>query len=270
MRSPKSPSNFVPTTTEQDFLSDHFYKVSSDGHISAVSISTGEVVGSTRGKDEEALSGLKTPLESILQKGWHYSPIWADIICDMISQGKTLKYISSLAGMPPTTVIARWRKQHPEFGEAYESARAARAEILHDVIYETANEVASPDEVAGEKLRFEKMKYLASVNDPDRFGNRIKHSGDDKRPLKFVIDTGIGVDNEKSFTGEDFDGDGIYREGITAGGEDCGVGGGESEVEGEVVEVGDIEPSSSQADTGLGRDAEGQEQAETSKIDEQA
>jgi hypothetical protein len=62
------------------------------------------------------------------------------------------------------------------------------------------------DEVQVQKLKFEKLKYLAGVSNPYRYGSRTIHSGDAQAPVQFIISTGInreqGVQSE---TGTDIE-----------------------------------------------------------------
>jgi hypothetical protein len=100
----------------------------------------------------------------------------------------------------------RWKKQYPEVELKLDSAREMVAELFYSKIVEEADHGSSLDqgEAASEKLRFEKLKYLASVNNPYRYGNRTHVSGDEKQPIQFVISTGIDR-GENHGTGQGFE-----------------------------------------------------------------
>ena len=50
------------------------------------------------------------------RKAVQYSAELAEQILDHIIDGKTLKQIEELDGMPSRSVILKWRKQHEDFG----------------------------------------------------------------------------------------------------------------------------------------------------------
>ena len=70
-------------------------------------------------------------------------------------------------------------------------AKRMRAEMFHDKIVSSLDDVLDKEEVAAESLKWNKLKHLASVNDPETFGTRQKLVGDAKQPLQIIVDTGI-------------------------------------------------------------------------------
>ena len=96
----------------------------------------------------------------------------ANIICDMLAEGKTIISISKNLEIP-MNMIQRWRKQVPEFGDAYTEARRLSAEIRVDEAFAIIDEI-DPDEVAKGKAQSDlRMKYAALV-DRDTFGSKTK------------------------------------------------------------------------------------------------
>ncbi len=59
-----------------------------------------------------------------------------------------------------------------QFRKELEEARKARAEVWHEKIAESALQVVEKDEVPGERLKFDKLKWLAEKDNPDRYGDK--------------------------------------------------------------------------------------------------
>lgn len=133
----------------------------------------------------------------VVTKRWTYSETLAELICQRVSEGKTLNEIcksrKSTAGepmMPPYFIVAKWRLDHPEFNEKLEQAFVDRSEIFHGKAIEQA-ELSDEDNSAAQKVIVDTMKWGASVDNPDRFGNKAKLTGEGDGPITFIINTGI-------------------------------------------------------------------------------
>lgn len=120
-----------------------------------------------------------------------YSPLVADLICTQVAEGKTLVDISRQQGMPTYAEIARWRRDFPEFNDAYKFARADRAEVyFHKMILEVEQAKADKDEVALARLKTDIYKFAAKVCAPDEYAE--KTTLDAKVAVgTFSIETGI-------------------------------------------------------------------------------
>lgn len=66
----------------------------------------------------------------------------------------------------------------PDFKEQVEQAKKARADIFYEKIVDSVDEDIEKAEVPAAKLRFEKLKYAAAVDNPDKYGEKSKHSID--------------------------------------------------------------------------------------------
>jgi hypothetical protein len=64
--------------------------------------------------------------------------------------------------------------ENPEFVKDIAEARRHRADFWVSKIAGSVDEVYDPREVAGEKLRMDKLVFLAKADDPDRYGNNSK------------------------------------------------------------------------------------------------
>jgi len=133
-------------------------------------------------------------------------------ILDMISGGADEKAICDHFNIRRGTFV-QWMITFPQFERAVKEARTQRADsyrsIIHDRLYvdevvydgpedlegkKTGNKIIrtfDKDEVAGEKLIFEKLKWLAEIDNPDKYGARVKHEGGSVMPVQIVVDTGI-------------------------------------------------------------------------------
>lgn len=133
----------------------------------------------------------------VVTKRWTYSDTLAELIVQRVSEGLTLSQICKprhgVAGepiMPPYFVVAKWRLERPDFNEKLEQAFKDRSEVFHGKAIEQA-ELANEDNSAGQKVIVDTMKWSAGVDNPDRFGNKAKLTGEGDGPITFIINTGI-------------------------------------------------------------------------------
>jgi len=126
-----------------------------------------------------------------------YNQVTADLICEQIIEGKTLLDISKIPGFPTYPVIFTWAKKHPEFKAALEEAEKFSARFYRDKAIQTADTVQDERDVARARLVVDVSKWAAKVADADKFGDKVKHSGDPDQPIGFIIGTGIQRDEEE-------------------------------------------------------------------------
>lgn len=72
----------------------------------------------------------------------------------------------------------------PEFAKQIEEARKSRAEYWVSKIANSIDDVIDAKDVPSEKLRFDKLQYLARADDPDRYGSNSKSKIDISLDLK--------------------------------------------------------------------------------------
>lgn len=114
-----------------------------------------------------------------------------DVICKLVSQGKSLKQVSRRKGMPPVHVLYQWI-QDPDFRPLWLKAKNGRGEAAADVVVELAT--APPvmkDEAAGARVKMEAAKWVAETGNREDYGRSTKITGDPNAPLAILIDTGI-------------------------------------------------------------------------------
>jgi hypothetical protein len=125
-----------------------------------------------------------------------YTPELADLICDRIANGESLRAICNDDEVPvKASTVCLWLKDHPEFAEQYTRAREIQADKLFDEILEIADEregdtVETPDgrelvnhdAIARAKLRVDARKWMAGKLRPKVYGDKIAVGGADDLP----------------------------------------------------------------------------------------
>lgn len=170
------------------------FKMLSDGTIAEIDNYSNKIVRKQPSAFEAACSPsiLPVPFLHAHHSQMPYDEHLAKVIVSAITEGHTLSAISKQKNMPSAGTIGRWRVENPEFDDAIIKARKIRAETYHDRIADSIAEDESLDwkEVPRAKMSFEKLKWLAAVNDPKTFAA----SKSEKSAIsagQVIIDTGI-------------------------------------------------------------------------------
>jgi len=127
------------------------------------------------------------------QKGrcvYPYNVDTSAAVIEYMCEGKTLREISKLKGMPPVATIYYWMAKHVEFKHDINVARKVRGEMFADEAIDIARSTSSMRSRA-DKLKIDTLKWAAKVNNPEQFSDTIKHTGDATNPITIVVDTGI-------------------------------------------------------------------------------
>jgi hypothetical protein len=124
-----------------------------------------------------------------------YSKITADHVCQLITEGNTIRGIGKMEGMPPAHVINKWVRKYPEFKREMREAVEARATHYADTVMEVA-ETTSKETIMEDRLKTELYKWRAEVDDPDSYGKKTKVTGNVGGPMVIIIDTGINTREE--------------------------------------------------------------------------
>lgn len=203
------------TTTSQNIFyrwNEH-YRV-----VEAVDVLSGEVLAIQQDFHEEHILNpekmLKVTLdgkEMLIQKGMtvsaytapklNYSRPVADIVLQRVSEGMTLKKACIGLSVTPA-MIYNWCEKIPSFGEALNKAKLVRAEMVHDTILETAEDLSTGNLTKGElegKVRAaELLKWSAEKDSPTRFGSRKDTAGNGATVIQIIT----GVTRDESITVE--------------------------------------------------------------------
>ena len=130
-----------------------------------------------------------------------YNPELAAQICEHIAQGKSLRTIAEMEGMPHQATIMAWLDgSHPDFSEQYARAREAQADKLAEETLLIADESSqdtyvdadgnvktNTEAIQRSKLRVDTRKWLASKMAPKKYGDKMAIGGaDDLGPVQTV------------------------------------------------------------------------------------
>lgn len=70
-----------------------------------------------------------------------------------------------------------------DFAANIEDARKQRSNVWFGKIIEGADDIVDKDEVQSERLRFDKLKYLAAIDNPERYSEKSKETPEIKLTL---------------------------------------------------------------------------------------
>ena len=127
-----------------------------------------------------------------------YTPELTDKICALLAEGKSVRYIADLDGMPASSTIFQWLRKVPEFTEQYEKAKEESADALVAEMLDIASEMPMIYEPTGEngalvatkidsagvarnRLRVDVIKWQASKLKAKKYGDKavLEHTGKD-------------------------------------------------------------------------------------------
>lgn len=123
--------------------------------------------------------------------------VWDDILC-LLEEGKTLREISEVEGMPSWPGLRKFIRQDAERVTQYAHAREAGAEALEAEMLQTARS-ANPEDAAAKRLHVDALKWIMSKRAPKVYGDKITqtHTGADGGPLEFTEIRRVIVDVPK-------------------------------------------------------------------------
>lgn len=93
---------------------------------------------------------------------------------EMVSNGDLDYDACKALGFQKATLVQLMVKD-PEFKEAVENAKKARADVWYeDIARSVKDDHLTKDEVPAAKLKFEQRKYLAAIDNPDKYAEKSK------------------------------------------------------------------------------------------------
>lgn len=130
-----------------------------------------------------------------------YNEAIADLICERIADGESLRAICREDAMPSKASVFRWLSIHSTFSDQYARARAEQAETYADELTAIADEqeyekvevdgvpVAVKFDsvaVARNRLRIDTRKWVASKLKPKKYGDKVAHelTGENGGPIQ--------------------------------------------------------------------------------------
>ena len=118
-----------------------------------------------------------------------YSEDLADIICERLADGESLRNICKEDAMPNRATIFRWLAKDDAFSDQYARAREEQAESYADEITEIADNDDPDGDVQRDRLRIDARKWVSSKLKPKKYGDRIQHANDPDNPMPSCITT---------------------------------------------------------------------------------
>lgn len=125
----------------------------------------------------------------------------ADVICERLADGESLRGICEAEDMPSKTTVFRWLAAREEFRNQYARAREVQADMLFDDILDIADDarndwmerrgeedagwVANGDNIRRSQLRIEARKWMAGKLRPKVYGDKLDIDLNSK--VNFVI-----------------------------------------------------------------------------------
>jgi hypothetical protein len=134
-----------------------------------------------------------------------YTPALADLICERLANGESLRAICTDAGMPAKSTVFKWLCENKAFSDQYARARETQADSLFDDILTIADtpvvgekrktlpdgkvEVSTGDMIEHRRLQVDARKWMAGKLAPKKYGEKITQevTGADGAPLVPII-----------------------------------------------------------------------------------
>lgn len=107
----------------------------------------------------------------------------ADMICERIANGETLRAICRDLGFSHSTVI-EWTMNNKSFSDQYAQARLKQADAYADMILDEA--FNSHDAQIG-RLRVDALKWVASKLAPKRYGDKVEVEQTGTQKVRVII-----------------------------------------------------------------------------------
>ena len=114
-----------------------------------------------------------------------YSESIADLICERIAKGESLRDICADDEMPARSTVFKWLDENKAFSDQYVRAREAQADLLAEEIIQIADdgandtyvtdsgEAVNHDVIARSRLRVDARKWMASKLAPKKYGDKV-------------------------------------------------------------------------------------------------
>lgn len=141
-----------------------------------------------------------------------FSETVADMICERIATGESLRSICRDEGTPSLATVIRWLTEKPDFQAQYTQAREVQADTIFDEVIDIADDASNDwmerrnqdgenigwqingDHVQRSRLRIETRKWMAGKMRPKVYGDKVQVSGDPENPVKHEHEHRIDAD----------------------------------------------------------------------------
>jgi hypothetical protein len=108
-----------------------------------------------------------------------YSQQLAERICDLLMDGESLVKICEREDMPHRSTVMRWMASDPEFATQCARARTMQADLMDDLILDTAK-ASTAETAAADRVKISAYQWRASKLEPKKYGDKLdlNHSGE--------------------------------------------------------------------------------------------
>lgn len=110
-----------------------------------------------------------------------YSKALTARLCAQLAQGKSLRTVCKMDGMPYIATVYLWFPKYPEFIEQYEKAIGDRTDAHIEDMLDIADN--QNEDAQSRRIRIDVRKWIASKLKPRKYGDKIEVSGDPDRPV---------------------------------------------------------------------------------------
>ena len=184
-------------------IPEHTFRTNSRGFVEAVCSNTGRVLAVQASVYDlletkwDRLVRINTPQGPVyLERGINpdiipelqampYSKLLADLVCEKIVNGKTMKAALKELNLDYSTVMA-WKRNVEEFAINLAQAKKDRTEVFYDEIVETSRErVSGKDKISA-------LQWAAEKGNPSEFGTKKTGEGGGGTTIQIIsVNTGI-------------------------------------------------------------------------------
>lgn len=112
-----------------------------------------------------------------------YTEKLADVICSLLAEGKSMRTVCAMDGMPAMSTVFEWLRKHEKFQEQYARAKEESADALIDEMVDIADQAETivrkgAEKKSGayaqtQKLRIDTRKWIASKLKPKKYGDKL-------------------------------------------------------------------------------------------------
>jgi hypothetical protein len=127
---------------------------------------------------------------SVIGRPTDFSEELTEEICDLLTDGKSMRKICMDPGKPTRKTIERWMARYPEFAAKIAHARTLQADYMDDLILDTAR-ACTPETAQCAKVQISTYQWRAAKLAPKVYGDKaeVVHTGAGGRPIQSVTAT---------------------------------------------------------------------------------
>lgn len=111
-----------------------------------------------------------------------FSPTVVETVCEYLRQGKSLREIGRMEGMPSRETLRQWGERHPD---VLADITRAREQGFEELAERGLEEARSADDPAKGRLSLDALRWFLAKLHPERYGERIRSevSGPNGAPI---------------------------------------------------------------------------------------